>query len=222
VDLVLSSGFLAFARHIGFLEAVEARQIEVDAVIGTSSGAMVGALWTAGVSLDEIARELSARAPIKSLGLHAQPWRGVFSMRPVIERLRAMLPERIEELPRPFAVGVVDRMNRYRLLTRGPIVEAVAASCAMPRVFAPVEVDGQPFADGGAADRLGIEAWRNWRPHQTAIVHHVQRSAGREVEVDLRGLTVVRTPRSGASFWSLGPFEAQREEARELTHSALR
>ena len=43
-DLVLSSGFLAFARQAGFLEAVEQLGLAVDGVCGTSSGALAGAL----------------------------------------------------------------------------------------------------------------------------------------------------------------------------------
>ena len=47
VDIVLSSGFLAFGRHLGFLRGVEAQGIPVPA--WNVIGALVGALWTAGV-----------------------------------------------------------------------------------------------------------------------------------------------------------------------------
>ena len=47
-DLVLSSGFLAFAAQCGFLQAVEESGIAVDGVCGTSSGALAGALWASG------------------------------------------------------------------------------------------------------------------------------------------------------------------------------
>ena len=47
-DLVLSSGFLAFARHVGVLRAVERSGQDVTGVCRTSSGALVGALWAAG------------------------------------------------------------------------------------------------------------------------------------------------------------------------------
>ena len=47
-DIVLSSGFLAFAAHAGFLAAVEDVGIKVRGVMGTSSGAITGALYAAG------------------------------------------------------------------------------------------------------------------------------------------------------------------------------
>jgi hypothetical protein len=47
----------------------------------------------------------------------------------VIERLRQVLPPRIEDLGRPFAVGVVSQ-GEHLLIDEGPLPEAVAASCA--------------------------------------------------------------------------------------------
>nr|MBA2319938.1 patatin-like phospholipase family protein [Deltaproteobacteria bacterium] len=63
-DLVLSSGFLAFARHTGFLAAVEELGLPVDAVCGTSSGALVGALWTSGLPALDILALVASRRPI--------------------------------------------------------------------------------------------------------------------------------------------------------------
>jgi hypothetical protein len=91
----------------------------------------------------------------------------------------------------------------------------------MPGIFGPITIDGVPYRDGGAKDRLGIEAWRTWRSGRTALVHHVQKTAGVEVACDLSGLTVVKTPRSRASFFSLGDFDLQADEARRITEAAL-
>lgn len=47
-DLVLSSGFLAFAGHSGFLQAIEDAGVKVSGVMGTSAGALAGSLYCAG------------------------------------------------------------------------------------------------------------------------------------------------------------------------------
>lgn len=221
MDLVLSSGFLAFARHIGFLAAVDARGLSPEAVVGTSSGAMVGALWLAGLSKEELALELGSSAPLTKLMLSRRPWRGLFDMKPVIELLSRRLPPRIEDLPRPFAVGVMSKGGAHELLHTGPLAEAIAASCAIPRVFAPVRVGERFLADGGAVDRLGLDAWRAWRPAQTAVAHWVERSAGRDVSSSLEDVFVVRSPRSGARLWSLGDFDAQLAESQERSAEQL-
>jgi hypothetical protein len=49
----------------------------------------------------------------------------------------------------------------------------------------------------------------------------VEGTRGREPRSELDGLEIVRTPPSGASFFSLGEFEAQVEEARALTATVV-
>lgn len=223
MDLILSSGFLAFARHAGVLAAIEARSLGIDAVVGTSSGAMVGALWAAGLPAEAIMRELAEGRPIDRMRLSWTPWRGVFRLDRVIARLAQHLPRTFAELPRPLGVGVVDGQGVHRLITEGPLVEAVVASCAMPYVFERVRVGDAPHYDGGAADRLGLAAWRAWRGGEgrTAIAHQVQRTRGIDVPADLTGVTLIQTPRSGASFWSLGDWQQAMAEARQIAEGTL-
>ena len=224
-DLVLSSGFLAFGRHCGFLDAIEdavaAERIAVGGVCGTSSGAMVGALWAAGWSARRIADELATRPPLRWMKVSATPWRGLFAMDRVIDHLDRLLPDRIEDLPVPFAVGVVDTSGEPTLLTEGPLAAAVAASCAMPTVFTPVTIGEAPYFDGGAKDRIGLAAWRRLRPERPTLVHLVQRSAGPASGPLPDDVRVVHSGRSGATFLSLGDLYAQAEETRTATWAML-
>ena len=63
MDVILSSGFLAFASHLGFLKAIEEADVDVQGLCGTSSGALVGALWMSGLKTEEIKRELFRHKP---------------------------------------------------------------------------------------------------------------------------------------------------------------
>ena len=73
-----------------------------------------------------------------------QPWKGgVLSLDPTVERLRQLLPATFEELPIPLAVGVVDKTGKHTLVRSGPLPEAVAASAAIPMIFAAVDVPGK-------------------------------------------------------------------------------
>ena len=222
IDVVLSSGFLAFARHLGFLSAIEASGLEVQGVCGTSSGALIGSMWASGMSLDAIRAELTTEPPARMIQGHWRLWRGLFIFDRVLVRLKELLPPRFEDLDRPFGVGVRGPGKRHVLLTSGALPEAVAASCAIPFVFAPVCVDGVYYQDGGAVDRYGIAPWMAFRGDVVPVVHRVEASLGREGEGALDGLTVAHTPRSGASFWNLGDVQGQIEEARALTEAALR
>jgi predicted acylesterase/phospholipase RssA len=221
MDVILSSGFLAFARHLGVLDAVQRRGIEVDAMVGTSSGALVGVLAQAGHPLGRIGDVLSKSAPLSYMRPHLKPWRGLFTMRALVAELRSLIPSTFAELPKPFAVGVQDEAGRHCLLHEGDLLSAVLASIAIPYVFPPVPRDGHWYVDGGVADRTGVAAWRAWRPAARALVHVVDRSRGQDVPIDALGTLVIRTPRSFATFWSLGPFTHQQAEARELAERQL-
>lgn len=54
VGLVLSGGGAAGLAHIGVLKALEEKGIPIDFITGTSSGALVGSLYAAGFSPEEI------------------------------------------------------------------------------------------------------------------------------------------------------------------------
>ncbi len=221
VDVILSSGFLAFARQAGVLAAIEDAQLAVGAIVGTSSGALVGALWAAGHRGEELARLLTLNRPLAMMRLHLRPWRGLFSLRALLAFLTQNLPATFEELPIPFAVGVVDSRGDHQLLTKGALPCAVAASCAMPYVFAPIDRDNGTYADGGAVDRLAFRGWKRWRGERAVIAHRVRKTAGTDLADDLGDALLIETPRSGATFWSLGDFHGQLREATEIATAAI-
>ena len=224
VDLVLSSGFLAFAAQAGFLAGVEDVGVEVDGLCGTSSGALAAALWSAGMPAEELFGELCQRTPLSWVRPHLRVWRGLFALDAVIHRLSEDLPGRFEELPHAFGAGVAEG-GEARLLTSGPLVEAVAASCAVPYLFAPVQVEGRAFLDGGAVDRTMLRRWRGHRPGRVVVLHLVEASHGVVRPHDEEGDVVVRSPPSGAKLWSLGDarsrFLAARARARESLEAQL-
>jgi NTE family protein len=56
IGLVLSGGGARGAAHVGVIRTLEQLHVPIDAVAGTSMGAMVGGLYAAGLSGDEIER----------------------------------------------------------------------------------------------------------------------------------------------------------------------
>ncbi|MCB9686507.1 MAG: patatin-like phospholipase family protein [Alphaproteobacteria bacterium] len=220
-DLVLSSGFLAFARHAGFLAAVEELRLPVDGLCGTSSGALVGSLWVAGMPARRVLELLTAHAPLAWCRPHVRVWRGLFVLDGMMEELARHLPTTIEELPLAFGAGVV-APDGHEVVRAGRLVEAVAASCAVPWLFAPVAVGGRSCVDGARADRLGLGAWREARPDRPLVVHAIDRTGGVDAPTDLGGARLVRSARSGASLWSLGDVQRQFEESRLATLTQLR
>ena len=219
MDIVLSSGFLAFARHIGFRRAFLDKEIPVTGICGTSSGAVVGALWAAGVSEKTMIELLHVPKPITVVDFHWQLWKGLLQFHTFKERLKAVLPERIEDLSVPFGVGLCTMEREAIMVTKGNLVDAVAASCAVPYMFCPMPFEGTLYRDGGFADRVGAINWKSVRPDSTQdmCAHIINRSNGVAIEKGLEDVTIVRTPRSFATLFSMGDFAGQIQEAAELT-----
>ena len=216
MDLVLSSGFLAFAEQCGFLRAVEELDLEVTGLCGTSSGALAGVLWAAGMPAEDILVKLTESTPISQVRLSSRPWRGLFSLDPVRPILAENLPADLGELRMPVGVGTVGPAGDARLVTTGPAVDSVLASCAVPYLFAPIELSDGWHSDGGALDRTALTAWRAMRADEAPILMHlVDRSAGAAAEDDVSDVLVVRSARSGARLWDLGDVRARYERTRD-------
>ncbi|GIL83781.1 hypothetical protein Vretimale_10462 [Volvox reticuliferus] len=246
-DLVLSSGFLAFAGHAGFLQAVEELGLPVGGVMGTSAGALAGSLFCAGYTPRQVAKHLSDQTPASLLRPSLAPWRGgALSLDQVINRLKDLLPPTFEDLHREFAVGVVTSDGQHLLIDSGPLPEAVAASAAIPFVFQAVDVPGHvsrhgPFKDGGVVDRVGLKAWRDRRraqiksgkgpssvarPPPPCLVHVIDRSSPFSGFDDTNAMgessiMVIKSPRSGANFFDLGSFEEHMDAARNRARPLL-
>jgi NTE family protein len=58
IGLVLSGGGARGVAHVGVLKTLEALRVPVDAIAGTSMGAVVGGLYASGMSATQIEREL--------------------------------------------------------------------------------------------------------------------------------------------------------------------
>ena len=203
-DLVLSSGFLAFARHTGVLRAVERSGLDVTGVCGTSSGALVGALWAAGVKSDEILERIVAQQPFALMRWNWKVWQGLYSLDDVVTKLTEWLPERIEDLPIPFGVGVIDSEGHARVLSSGPLPQAVAASCAIPALFVPVDVEGEFYRDGGDGShrtrRLAAAAWGS-----TDSPSSRRSDGGAETDLDaIDALSASSRPRNPAPSFGFG------------------
>jgi NTE family protein len=167
---VLSGGASLGAVQVGMLRALYERGIVPDLVVGTSVGAVNGAF---------IASHPRTVATVDEL---AEIWRGlrrgqVFPLRPLSgllgflgsrdhlvpeSGLRRLIAEhttyeRLEQTPIDFHVVAVDVLSGEELLlSRGPMLEAVLASAAIPAVLPPVSWNGRALMDGGVANNTPI------------------------------------------------------------------
>lgn len=166
---VLSGGASLGAIQVGMLQALDRAGIEPDLLVGTSVGS-VNAAWIAGASgprsadrLAEIWKRLRREDvfPFEPL----RGFLGFIGRRPSLlapRSLRRLLREhlrfeRLEDAPIPLHVIVTDVLTgRDVRLSRGPVIDALAAGAAIPGVFPPVRLEGRPFMDGGVVNNTPI------------------------------------------------------------------
>lgn len=155
LGLVLSGGGARGVVHIGVLRALLEAGIEPDCVAGTSAGAIVGALYAAGHSPARMLEFFSGIHPIHpSYFTFKQP--GLLDPRKLEPYFRLYWPEdSFAALHRRLFVVATDLFHaRPVVFDSGPLVRPLLASAAVPFVYAPAEIDGTWYCDGGVADNF--------------------------------------------------------------------
>lgn len=169
ITAVLSGGGAKAAAHLGALEVLHGAGLVPTRYVGTSMGAVIGAMLAAGLSLPAVYDRLLAvrRRDIFRLdrtsivrGLFArsllrpEPFRGV---------LASLVPARaFAELAMPLSVTAAD-LDSGELLVFGaggeavPLLDALAASAALPPFFPPYLLGGRRLADGGLRAVVPLE-----------------------------------------------------------------
>ncbi|MFJ9006109.1 patatin-like phospholipase family protein [Streptomyces canus] len=154
VAVVVGAGGVLGAAHIGVGYALEHHGFAPDLIIGTSVGALNGAIAAAHPHraapwLDHVWTQLRRR-DVYPLG-YLSSRSSVFTDRGLRRLIaRARLPARIEELAVPFTAVATDLVTGAPvLLDRGDLESALLASAAIPGMLPPVERAGRTLVDGG-------------------------------------------------------------------------
>lgn len=189
VVLALGGGGVRGLAHLGFLAELETAGVGIRAIAGTSSGALMGALWllTGAAPAIQKVRAFTVSGLVEDVpdlqgnandGSGAPLWKQLrrvgtllravlagpaMSREQLLERVAFFLPETaIEALPRPFVVVATDSATGEEVrLTRGSLRLAVAASSAMPGLAPPIMWAGRPIQDGGAVAEIPVRAARD-------------------------------------------------------------
>jgi NTE family protein len=166
---VLAGGGSRGAVQIGMLDELVRRGIQADRVYGASVGAINGAGYAGDPTSEGIERMATIWRAVRGTeifprGTFDGPWAYLQKRASVHANtgLRAIIEagvryESLEDAQVPIevvATSLIDGQERW--LTRGPAVEAVLASAAIPSIFPPVAVDGDVLVDGGVVNNVPI------------------------------------------------------------------
>jgi len=162
LGIALSGGTAKVIAHVGVLKAFEEEGLRPEVLAGTSGGSLVAVLYSSGRSVEsiaELARELNwrrlARIHLPKLGLLSSERIGKF-----VEEVVGDL--RFEDLQIPTYVVTTNLLTGEKtVFSRGPIAPVIRASCSIPQIFAPVEIDGGLYTDGGVIEYLPLNTLRD-------------------------------------------------------------
>jgi len=161
IGLALSGGAVRGIAHIGVLEELEEAGIRPDAVAGTSAGALVGALYCAGMPLADIKAE-ALDLKWSKIGRVTRPRLGWFDISRMEERVNELIGGRtFAELEIPFAAVAADILSgEVVVLHQGSVAAAVRASCSVPGIFTPCVQGDRLLVDGGLLNNLPVSVTR--------------------------------------------------------------
>lgn len=150
LGLALSGGGVKGLAHVGVLQYLEERGLEPDILAGTSAGAIIATFYAAGYAPQEIF-ELFSKGGFMQMTSLATSGGGLFSTTNFYKHLRRNLPyKRLEDLPKPVRIVATDLdAGAQHVFTEGPLAKIILASCSVPILFQPVEIDGHIYVDGG-------------------------------------------------------------------------
>jgi NTE family protein len=165
---VLGGGGRLGAHEVGMLRALVARGVRPDVVLGTSVGAINGAAVAAAPTAEGAERlaamwadldrsDVFGGSVLGRLATLARTRTHLHDSAPLRGLLESVLPATFEELALPFqCVAASIERAAERWFDRGPLVDAVLASSAVPGLLPPVRLGDEHFLDGGIVNSIPV------------------------------------------------------------------
>lgn len=172
IGLALGGGFARGIAHIGVLKVLEEEGIPIRVMAGTSVGALIGAAYCSGLTieeLEEVANKVRfttfARWTLSRYGFATTDRMGSFLT-------RTLKVHTFEELRIPLGVTATDfNTGAGAIFNSGSIIEPVRASCAYPGMFLPVKIDGRCLVDGMLSYPVPTHPLRKMGADRVLAVH---------------------------------------------------
>jgi NTE family protein len=179
--LVLGGGFAKGVAHLGVLRVLEELEIKIDFLVGNSIGGLMAALYAARPIVSEC-EKIALAFEWKRIADWDIPKRAIFKGVKLEAFIRDTLRKSsFEELTLPVAVTTTDLLTGDEIVLcsqslanfpasppkklyyhhkvvfqHAPLVNSVRATCSVPGIFNPVEMDGRMLCDGVLVDNLPV------------------------------------------------------------------
>lgn len=158
IGLVLSGGGLRGIGHLGAIKALEEHGYQPSTVSGCSAGAIIGAFYAAGYTVEEMLAIVQANDlfPTTSFRLRTS---GFVNNSYLSRLIQKYIPQNtFESLKIPFHVSATNLLSgKVDYFHSGPLDDALLASSSVPLMFPYVKRDKSVYYDGGILDNLPVK-----------------------------------------------------------------
>lgn len=157
IGLALGGGAALGAAHIGVIKALEEADIKIEQITGTSIGAFIACLYAFGKNCEEMHQIGSELEWFEIAGLKLSRY-ALLSNEKLGELITKHIGEKnIEDSSIPLTFVATNITNGEKVvLNKGNVAKAVMASCAIPGIFEPVQIEEVLLVDGGVVENVPI------------------------------------------------------------------
>lgn len=183
IGFALGGGGVHGAAEVGMLQALDGAGVHPDLIVGTSIGAINGAIIAAhpgSEGVEHLTRFWTAleESDVLSAGMFGwvstfvRSWTHLQSLNPLRELLESHLPASFDALETPFqcVAASVERAGP-QWFSEGPLVPAILASCAVPGLFPPIQIDGEHYMDGGLVHSIPVGRALELGASEVFVIH---------------------------------------------------
>lgn len=162
IGLVLSGGGVRGMAHIGLIKAMNEFGIDAKAVSGSSVGALVGALYANGSSIDDMLRFFK-ETPLFHYHYLTIAKAGFLDTEKYVALFAKYFPENaFSALKKELHIVATNLQDgNEEFFSDGELIRPMLASAALPPVFSPIEINGNLYADGGIMNNFPLEPLLN-------------------------------------------------------------
>lgn len=158
IGLVLSGGGMRGVAHIGVLKALEEHGIVPTHIAGSSAGAIVGAMYAAGIPWSEILHFFKTTT-IFSISRYAFNKPGFIDTAKFYNDFKTYFPNdnfsALEKKLFVTATNITD--GTLKIFSTGQLIKPLMSSASFPGIFTPTEINGSYYIDGGILNNFPIE-----------------------------------------------------------------
>jgi NTE family protein len=165
IGLALSGGAARGLAHVGVLQVLREENIPIDMIAGTSSGAVMGAVYASGEDINKMI-EHALDAGWKRLAPLIDPSfpkTGFIKGRKITGLLSTYVGGNIKfsDLKIPLACVATDIDTGEEVVIKsGSVLEALRASISIPGIFTVVKREGRHLVDGGLTTPVPVNVVR--------------------------------------------------------------